>query len=110
MILSVAKTKIAPNKNPPATGTNAYSLFFPYIPDFSASSMAGPNNDQNDAAIITPAANPSAMSNDFLYAIEIKRSVNKLPVDIGVESTLSPFVWIQISCEMCIVKFVYFFK
>lgn len=65
MILSVANTKIEPNRKPPATGMNAYSPFDPYIPDVVASSMAGANNDQNDAAIITPAANPSAISNDF---------------------------------------------
>lgn len=28
--------------------------------------MAGASNDQNEAAIITPAAKPSAMSSDFL--------------------------------------------
>lgn len=67
IILSVAKTNIEPSRKPPATGINAYSPFFPYIPDPTANSMAGANNDQNDAAIITPAAKPSAMSNDFLY-------------------------------------------
>lgn len=64
--LSVANTKIEPKRKPPATGTNANSPFAPYIPDVTASSMAGFNNDQNDAAIITPAAKPSAISNDFL--------------------------------------------
>lgn len=63
--LSVANTKIDPNRKPPATGINAYSPFFPYICDVTANSMAGANSDQNDAAIITPAANPSAISRDF---------------------------------------------
>lgn len=67
MILSVANTNIEPSKNPPATGINAYSPFEPYVPDFSANSMAGDSSDQNEAAIITPAANPSAISSDFLY-------------------------------------------
>lgn len=67
MILSVANTKIEPSKNPPATGINAYSPLAPYWPDFSASSIAGLNKDQNVAAIITPAAKPRAISNDFLY-------------------------------------------
>lgn len=64
--LSVANTKIEPNRKPPATGTNANSPFNPYNPDVTASSMAGANNDQNEAAIITPAAKPSAISSDFL--------------------------------------------
>lgn len=62
----MANTKIEPNKNPPATGMNAYLPFSPYRPDVSASSMAGASSDQNVAAIITPAAKPSAISNDFL--------------------------------------------
>lgn len=66
MILSVANTNIEPNKKPPATGINAYSPFAPYMPEPVANSMAGANNDQNDAAIITPAAKPNAISNDFL--------------------------------------------
>lgn len=65
MILSVPNTKIAPNKKPPATGTKANSPCAPYVPDFSANSIAGASSDQNDAAIMTPAAKPSAMSNDF---------------------------------------------
>lgn len=66
IILSVAKTNIEPNKNPAATGTNAYSPFSPYIFELTANSIAGASNDQNEAAIITPAANPNAMSSDFL--------------------------------------------
>lgn len=67
IILSVANTKIDPNRKPPATGKNAYSPFLPYICDVTANSIAGANNDQNDAAIMTPAAKPSAMSRDFRY-------------------------------------------
>lgn len=63
--LSVANTKIEPSRKPPATGINAYSPFTPYVCDLTASSMAGASNDQNDAAIITPAAKPNAMSNDL---------------------------------------------
>lgn len=66
IILSVTNTNIDPSKKPPATGIKAYSPFLPYVPELSANSMAGASNDQNDAAIITPAANPSATSNDFL--------------------------------------------
>ena len=65
MILSVPNTNIDPNRNPPATGMKAYSPFAPYVPELSANSIAGANNDQNDAAIITPAANPRAMSSDL---------------------------------------------
>lgn len=65
MILSVTNTKIDPSKKPPATGMKAYSPFRPYVPELSANSMAGANSDQNEAAIITPAANPSARSRDF---------------------------------------------
>lgn len=67
IILSVTKTNIEPSKKPPATGINAYSPFFPYIFELTANSMAGARSDQNDAAIITPAANPNAISSDFLY-------------------------------------------
>lgn len=70
MILSVAKTNIDPSKNPPATGMNAYSPFLPYMPELTASSMAGASRDQNDAAIMTPAAKPSAMSSDFRWNIQ----------------------------------------
>lgn len=65
MILSVPNTNIDPKRNPPATGMKAYSPLAPYVPDCSANSIAGANNDQNDAAIITPAANPRAMSRDL---------------------------------------------
>lgn len=66
IILSVPNTNIEPSRKPPATGMKAYSPLAPYVPELSANSIAGANNDQNDAAIITPAANPSAMSRDFL--------------------------------------------
>lgn len=66
IILSVAKTNMEPSRKPPATGTNAYSPFLPYEPELTANSIAGAKSDQNDAAIITPAANPSAISSDFL--------------------------------------------
>lgn len=70
MILSVTKTNIDPSKNPPATGMNAYSPFLPYMPELTASSMAGASRDQKDAAIMTPAAKPSAMSSDFRCNIQ----------------------------------------
>lgn len=72
--LSVANTNIEPNKNPPATGINAYSPLRPYMPELTASSMAGASSDQNDAAIMTPAANPSAISRDFLCCKSKQRS------------------------------------
>lgn len=62
MILSVPNTNIDPSRKPPATGRKAN---FPYVPELSANSIAGANRDQNDAAIITPAANPRAMSRDL---------------------------------------------
>lgn len=65
IILSVANTKIDPSRNPPATGMKAYSPFLPYVPEVSANSIAGAKRDQNEAAIITPAAKPSAKSSDF---------------------------------------------
>lgn len=65
MILSVPNTNIDPSRKPPATGMKAYSPLAPYVPELSASSMAGANSDQNDAAIITPAAKPRAMSSDL---------------------------------------------
>lgn len=46
-------------------GINAYSPLAPYVCDLTASSMAGASSDQNEAAIITPAAKPSAISNDL---------------------------------------------
>lgn len=64
--LSVAKTNMEPSRKPPATGTNAYSPLAPYIFELTANSIAGASRDQNVAAIITPAANPNAMSRDFL--------------------------------------------
>lgn len=73
MILSVANTNIEPRRNPPATGTNAYSPFSPYIFELTANSMAGANRDQNDAAIITPAAKPSAMSSDFRWKMKFNQ-------------------------------------
>lgn len=66
MILSVAKTNMDPSRKPPATGTNANSPFSPYNFELTAKSIAGASSDQNEAAIITPAANPNAMSSDFL--------------------------------------------
>ena len=39
---------------------------FPYIPDFSAISIAGSSNDQYEAANMTPPANPRLASNSFL--------------------------------------------
>lgn len=65
MSLSVPNTNIDPNRKPPATGMKAYSPLAPYVPEVSANSIAGANSDQNDAAIITPAAKPKAMSSDF---------------------------------------------
>ena len=47
---------IPPHKNPAAT--ISHGIIF----SFSAISIAGDNNDQNDAAIITPAANPNIPS------------------------------------------------
>lgn len=64
--LSVPNTNNAPNKKPKATGINAYSPLAPYNFDSAACSMAGDNNDQKDAAVITPAANPKLVSNNFL--------------------------------------------
>lgn len=77
IILSVANTKIDPSRKPPATGINAYSPLAPYICDETANSIAGANNDQNDAAIITPAAKPSAISNDFRCALNENQKTNK---------------------------------
>ena len=51
--LSDRNTKIPPSAKPIATGTNAYFPSFPYVPDFSAMSIPGAINDQNDAATIT---------------------------------------------------------
>ena len=73
IILSQPNTKIAPNKNPNATGTKAYLPFSPYVFDSLAISIAGANNDQNEAAIITPAAKPSAASNDLRYKIQTNK-------------------------------------
>lgn len=73
MILSVTKTNIEPKRNPKATGMNANSPLAPYNPEFSANSIAGAKSDQNDAATITPAANPNAASNDFLYTNKKKK-------------------------------------
>lgn len=64
--LSAPNTKSAPNKKPKATGINAYSPFSPYILDSVACSMAGDSKDQNDAAVMTPAANPKLVSKSFL--------------------------------------------
>lgn len=64
--LSAPKTNRAPNKKPKATGTKAYSPLAPYNFDSTACSMAGDNRDQKDAAVITPAANPKLVSNNFL--------------------------------------------
>ena len=44
---------------------------FPYIPDFSAISIAGSNNDQYDAANMTPPANPRLASNSFLCKAKV---------------------------------------
>lgn len=63
--LSVPNTNIAPRRNPNATGKYAYLPSSPYIPEPSAISIAGARSDQNEAAIITPAANPKAASSDF---------------------------------------------
>lgn len=70
MILSVAKTNMEPNRKPPATGRNAYSPFDPYIFELTANSIAGASSDQNEAAIITPAAKPNAISSDFRWKKE----------------------------------------
>jgi hypothetical protein len=84
--LSVPYTNTAPIRNPIATGIKAYSPLAPYepiknkfieqkfpqtpsnfkVPEFSANSIAGASSDQNDAAIMTPAAKPRAASKDFL--------------------------------------------
>ncbi len=53
-------TKNAPNINPIITGINERILFSPFI--WSPISNAGINNDQNEAAVITPDANPSEPS------------------------------------------------
>lgn len=53
MHLSDARTNKPPNANPIAAGTKAYFPSSPYIPDSVAFSMAGANNDQYEAAVIT---------------------------------------------------------
>lgn len=74
--LSVPNTNIDPSRKPPATGMKAYSPLAPYVPELSASSIAGANNDQKLAAIITPAAKPSAISNDFLCEYAKNNRIN----------------------------------
>lgn len=59
MRTSVPKTNNAPKINPAATGAKEN---FPYSFDSSAISIAGFSNDQYDAAVITPLANPRLAS------------------------------------------------
>ena len=63
--ISVIYTKNAPSKNPNTTGINAKNLLSPF--NFSPISKAGNNNDQKEAAIITPLANPRLASRKDLF-------------------------------------------
>ena len=62
-ILSPANKSIPPEKNP-IKATNQAVIF-----KLLAIAIEGSNKDQNDAAIITPAANPSIASITFLLTL-----------------------------------------
>lgn len=73
--LSDTKTNIPPNAKP-IVG-NIHSMY----PNSSDSSNAGASKDQNDAAIITPALNPSIVANIFLF-ISLKKQTTKAPIAV----------------------------
>lgn len=66
MSKSDRNTNKAPNTKPTAAGINANCPSFPKVVSCPASSIAGANRDQYDAAIITPLENPKLPSNNFL--------------------------------------------
>ncbi len=54
--MSVMNTKNAPSRKPSMTGMRVCILLLPFI--WSPISRAGNNRDQNEAAVMTPEANP----------------------------------------------------
>lgn len=66
MSKSDRNTKKAPNTKPITAGINANCPSFPKVVSCPASSIAGANRDQYEAAIITPLENPKLPSNSFL--------------------------------------------
>ncbi|BBO77394.1 hypothetical protein DSCW_48110 [Desulfosarcina widdelii] len=66
--MSTIQRKAPPKRKPEVAGTQAGKL------DSSAISIAGASKDQYDAAIITPAANPSIASKTFRLMVLKKKT------------------------------------
>jgi len=73
--------KPAPRKNPIAGGKKDGIVVCPKLFCISTKLMAGDNNDQKLAAIITPPVNPNAASKNFLFE-DLKKNTRAAPAAV----------------------------
>ena len=89
MLSNTSKNTI-PNIKPTAAGTQAA------FPCSSAISMDGINNDQTEAAIITPDANPNRIFSTFLFSLFFIRNTIAEPSVVpknGINNPVNTFIY-----------------
>ena len=82
--LSRKYIKTAPRKKPIAGGRKEGSVDKPNSFWISTAEIAGDNNDQKLAAIITPPVNPNAASKNFLLVV-LKKKTRPAPIAVRIQ-------------------------